>query len=99
MRQMRVRFTVRRIMAAVAIVAVLVFAIVQFDRYRKLAIFYNQKVTELRLEEDYTKRNIQRTEVVITSIRARLKVVDSESAPRLRSLLDDQRDQMASYAE
>ena len=65
MRPMRVRFTVRRMMAAVAIVAVLLFAVVQLDRYRKLGISYSQRVAELRSEEAYTRRNIQRTEVVI----------------------------------
>ena len=35
---MRVRFTVRWIMAAVAVVAVLLFAVVQLDRFRKLGV-------------------------------------------------------------
>ena len=96
---MRVRFTVRWIMAAVAVVAVLLFAVVQLDRFRKLGVSYRRRSVELKSEEAYTRRNIQRTEVVIASIRARLELADGKGEPRLRSLLDEQRDQMARYAE
>ena len=46
---------------------------------------------ELKSEEAYTRRNIQRTEVVIASIRAPLGLADGKGEPRLRSLLDEQR--------
>ena len=99
MRSPRVRFTVRWIMAAVAVVAVLLFAVVQLDRFRKLGVSYRRRAAELKSEEAYTRRNIQRTEVVIANIRARLDVADGKGEHRLCSLLDEQRDQMARYAE
>ena len=99
MRPTRVKFTVRWIMAAVAIVAVLLFAVVQLDRFRRLGISYKRRAAELKSEEAYTQRNIQRTEVVLARIRARLEHADAKGQPRLRSLLSEQRDQMARYAE
>ena len=99
MRPTRVRFTVRWIMAAVAIVAVLLFTGVQLDRFRKLGISYRRRAAELKSEEAYTRRNIQRTEVVIADIRARLEHADGKGEPRLRSMLAEQHDQMARYAE
>ena len=99
MRPPRMRFTVRWIMAAVAVVAVLLFAVVQLDRFRKLGVSYSRRAAELKSEEAYTRRNIQRTEVVIANIRARLEPADGKGEHRLRSLLDEQRDQMARYAE
>ena len=96
---MRVRFTVRRMMAVVAIVAVLFFALVQLNRFRKLGVSYSRRAAELKSEEAYTWRNIQRTEAVIASIQARLDFADGDSAPSLRRLVDEQRDQLASYAE
>jgi hypothetical protein len=86
-------------MAAVAVVALLFFSVVQRDRFRKLSVSYAQKAEELRSEEAYERRNIQRSEVVITDIRARLELADDKSKLRLRSLLDEQRHHMARYAE
>jgi hypothetical protein len=99
MRPTRVRFTVRWIMAAVAIVAVLFFMGVQLDRFRKLRISYTRRAAELKLEEAYTWRNIQRTTVVIDDIQARLEHADGKGEPRLRSLEVEQRVQIARYAE
>jgi hypothetical protein len=99
MRLPRLRFTTRWMAVVVAIVAVLLFAVVQLDRYWKLGISYKQRAADLRSEEAYTRRNIQRTEVVIADIRARLERADGKGGLRLRSLLDEQRDQMAQHAK
>jgi hypothetical protein len=93
------RFTVRWMMAAVAAVAVLLFAVVQLDRFRKLGISYRRMAAELEQEEAYTRRNIRRTEAVIADVRARLELADVKGEPRLRNLLDEQRGQMARYVD
>ncbi len=99
MRPTRVKFTVRWMMAAVAIVAVLLFAVVQLHRFRSIGVSYIYRAAELKLEEDFHRRNIQRTEVVLALIRARLEHADAKGRPRLLSLLSEQRDQMARYVE
>ena len=55
MRLPRLRFTTRWMAVVVAIVAVLLFAVVQLDRYWKLGISYKQRAADLRSEEAYTR--------------------------------------------
>src|SRR5262245_34071876 len=96
---MRKTFTVRWMVIAVAAIAVLLFVVVQLDRFRQLGVSYRRMAAELEQEEAYTQRCIRRTEAVIAHIWARLDLPDREEKPNLRSLLDEQRDQMARYVD